>query len=135
MAIQQQYMCLNQDNDALRLPRRCHVVPRILCRSVIAEHLPALSSDRKEREESAMQIGGAIWTGSPLDPVGKNQPCGGWELESANFVAARAGLQLARLRASRASGAELDRAERRYRNALQLLQRIRAGLNDSSTAQ
>lgn len=60
---------------------------------------------------------------------------GGWELESAHFVAARAGLQLARLRESRASGAEIDCAERRYRNALHLLQRIRASLNDSSTAE
>ena len=82
-----------------------------------------------------MQLDGALWTGNPVAPIDTNQPRGGWELESAHFVAARAGLQLARLRESRASGAELDCAERRYRNALHLLQRIRATLNDSSTAE
>ncbi|HKQ12648.1 MAG TPA: hypothetical protein VJT80_04400 [Steroidobacteraceae bacterium] len=82
-----------------------------------------------------MQIGGAIWAGVPVDQLDTNQPRGGWELETAHFVAARVGLQLARLRASTASAVATDHAERRYRNALHLLQRIRASLNDSSTAE
>jgi hypothetical protein len=72
-----------------------------------------------------MHISGAVW----------DQPPGGWELESAQFVAARAGLQLARLKALRANKVELDHAEHRYRNAMRLLHRIRAGLNDSSTSE
>jgi hypothetical protein len=54
-----------------------------------------------------MQLSGANWTGIPVDSICVDQPRGGWELESAHFVAARAGL---------------------------LLQRVRASLNDSSTA-
>jgi hypothetical protein len=79
-----------------------------------------------------MQLSGALWTGDPLDT---KQPRGGWELETAHFVAARAGLQLARLRESNANRTQLAHAERRYRNALNLLERIRASLNDSSTAE
>lgn len=72
-----------------------------------------------------MQISGAIW----------DQPSGGWELESAQFAAARAGLQLARLKASRTNEVELAHAEQRYRRAMRLLHRIRASLNDSSTSE
>lgn len=81
-----------------------------------------------------MRIGGAIWNGSSINSVGTAQPRGGWELESAQFVASRAGQELARLRASNVDASDLDRAERRYRCALHLLQRIRTSLNDSSTA-
>ena len=82
-----------------------------------------------------MQIGGANRTGTAVEPGDKDRPRGGWELESAQFVAAHAGLQLASLRASRADRSEIEHAERCYRNALHLLQRIRAGLNDSSSAE
>lgn len=82
-----------------------------------------------------MQIGGANWTGTAVDPVDKDGARGGWELESAQLVAAHAWLQLARLRASRADRSEIEHAERRYRNALHLLQRIRTGLNDRSSAE
>lgn len=81
-----------------------------------------------------MRIDGTIWTGNQVNAAGANQPLGGWELESAQFVAARAGRELARLKASKADGSELDCAERRYRSALHMLQRIRSNLNDSSTA-
>lgn len=81
-----------------------------------------------------MRIGGEIWTSNSVAPVGSSQPPGGWELESAQFAAARAGCELALLRASRPDAANLARAERRYRNASHLLQRIRASLNDSATA-
>jgi hypothetical protein len=82
-----------------------------------------------------MQVGGANWTGTAIEPVDKDRPRGSWELESAQLVAARTGLQLAMLRASRADRSEIEHAERRYRNALHLLQRIRASLNDSSNAE
>jgi hypothetical protein len=79
-----------------------------------------------------MRIGGEIWTSNPC--ISGQPPAGGWELESAQFAAARAGRELARLRALNPDAPALDRAERRYRRALQLLQRIRTSLNDSSTA-
>lgn len=79
-----------------------------------------------------MRIGGRIWDGGPIDCVGTVQPRGGWELESAQFAASRAGQELASLRTSGVDVSELDRAERRYRVALNLLQRIRTSLNDSS---
>lgn len=82
-----------------------------------------------------MQVGGVNWTGTAVEPVDKDRPRGGWELESAQFVAAHAELQLARLRASRADRSEIEHAERRYRNALHLLERIRAGLSDRSSAE
>ena len=62
------------------------------------------------------------------------QPPGGWDFKSAYFAAIRAGRELAKLRRSHAEQAALDAAHRRYQRALHLLQRIRASLNDSSTA-
>lgn len=79
-----------------------------------------------------MRIGGGIWDGGPINSGGAAQPLGGWELESAQFAASRAGQELASLRASGVDASDLDCAERRYRCALHLLQRIRTSLNDSS---
>lgn len=79
-----------------------------------------------------MGIGGGIWDGGPINSVDAAQSRGGWELESARFAASRAGQELASLRASSVDASDLDRAERRYRFALHLLQRIRTSLYDSS---
>lgn len=60
---------------------------------------------------------------------------GGWELESAHWVAARAARQLQRLQESRADRQLIEMAVRRYGSALNQVRRIRASLQDDSTAE
>lgn len=72
---------------------------------------------------------------SRVNVLNDPRPHSGWELESAQWAAARAAQDFDRLQHTNADRHMLELAERRYRNALGLLQRIRTLLNDSSTAE